>query len=386
MEEKIKKNEKIIKFIAKWFLIAVVLFFIIQLCGGIVIKTVTGSDNKTSYERFQSDYIGHWYNGTFFINMMISENFENKDTYKNYIKEIEQNEVRKTSNTISYISMIITLSLLIFCFVRNHKKKLIEGITPICVLLTGLFYLITNFINQIPFYIDAKLYAKYATGFLSTVKYYFQSYYILTIPTLLISLGLVLLYIKNKSKTIENIIKIYTGLFITIGLSITSFRLGTRIYELIMNLSGNIVNIRLPFYYYIFELPFKFAKTPSAYTKLVVLRFIKDLPVFITTIITILLFSKILLSTLNNKIISKENDKRYKIIFISLITSSIIFNLLGLVEVKLLNNNFLYQYQEATYTIGIRSFCEPIYYGVYIFLFKHFSTKAAILSKKKKSK
>ena len=116
MEEKINKNEKIIKIIAKWFLIAVVLFFIIQLCGGIVIKVVTDSDNKGSFDKFQSDYIGHWYNGTFFINMMVSENFETKETYKNYVKEKEQNEMLKTSNTVNHISMIITISLLILCF------------------------------------------------------------------------------------------------------------------------------------------------------------------------------------------------------------------------------------------------------------------------------
>ena len=391
MNDKIKKNEKTINFILKWFLIAIVLFIIIQTAGGIVIKAATEPSNRESYEKFQDDYIGHWYNGTFFINMMVSENFENKDTYIQYKKEFTENKIIKVTNIISNITGIFAYAFLILAFIRNRKKKLLEGITPILVLISGVFYLITNILIQTRFYIDSILYQKYAIGFLKTCKYYFQAYYILTIPSLLIALGLILKYIQNKkdkknTSIIEKIIKIYAGIFLTVGLILTSYRLGTRLYELIMILKGQQLNIRLPFYYYIFDLPYEFAKTSSAYTKIVVLRFIKDLPVFIASTITIILFSKILISNSNNKISIKENNKRYKIIFISLIISSVIFNLLGLLEVNIFNNNFLQQYKEATYTIGIRSFCEPIYYGLYIYLFKHFSYKADIISKEKKNK
>ena len=51
-------------------------------------------------------------------------------------------------------------------------------------------------------------------------------------------------------------------------------------------------NIRLPFYYYIFDLPKNYAASASSYSKLVILRFIKDLPVFIASSISLIKFGK----------------------------------------------------------------------------------------------
>ena len=121
-----------------------------------------------------------------------------------------------------------------------------------------------------------------------------------------------------------------------------------------------------------FNLPRSLASTESAYIKLVVLRFIKDLPIFISSFISIILFVNIVLSSIKGKIISKDNNKRYKIIFILLIISSLIFNILGLVEVSILNESFLYPYSEATYTVAIRSLSEPLLYAFFIYLFKYY--------------
>jgi hypothetical protein len=60
------------------------------------------------------------------------------------------------------------------------------------------------------------------------------------------------------------------------------------------------------------------------------------------------------------------------IIFISLAISSIILNVVGLFEVNLLQNEFLYQYKEAAYTIAIRSLSEPLMYAFFIYLFKYY--------------
>ena len=120
------------------------------------------------------------------------------------------------------------------------------------------------------------------------------------------------------------------------------------------------------------ELPKEFAISSDSYLKLAALRFFKDLPVFIASALSIIMFVKIILSYIKNKIVSKENKNRYMIIFISLAISSIILNVVGLFEVNLLQNEFLYQYKEATYTIAIRSLSEPLMYAFFIYLFKYY--------------
>jgi hypothetical protein len=78
------------------------------------------------------------------------------------------------------------------------------------------------------------------------------------------------------------------------------------------------------------------------------------------------------MSSIEGKIVSKENNKRYKIILIMFIVASLIFNILGIFEVKLFNNEFLYQYENATYTIAVRSLTEPLLYVFFLYLFKHY--------------
>ena len=84
------------------------------------------------------------------------------------------------------------------------------------------------------------------------------------------------------------------------------------------------------------------------------------------------MFVKILLSYIKNKIVSKENNKRYMIIFISLAIASVILNVVGLFEVNLLNNEFLHQYKDAVYTIAIRSLSEPLMFALFIYCFKYY--------------
>ena len=200
-------------------------------------------------------------------------------------------------------------------------------------------------------------------------------HYIFILPSLLILLGFILRQkqrnnLKLPTNNNKIMIKTINNLILTIGLSFIFYRFGVRLYELV-NMNSNI-NIRLPFYYYIFDLPRSYATTTSSYTKLIILRFIKDLPVFISLIVSLILFNRIVLSSTNDQIISKENNKKYKIIFILLFISSLIFNILGIFEVQLLNREFLFQYKEATYTIAIRSLTEPLFYAFFIFLFKHY--------------
>ncbi len=90
------------------------------------------------------------------------------------------------------------------------------------------------------------------------------------------------------------------------GLSFIIYRFRVRIYELV-NMDSN--TIRLPFYYYIFDLPRSYATTASSYSKLVILRYIKDLRVFIASVISLIMFYKIVITYIKCKIISKENNR-----------------------------------------------------------------------------
>ena len=88
-------------------------------------------------------------------------------------------------------------------------------------------------------------------------------------------------------------------------------------------------------------------------------------------------------SSLKGKLLSKENDKRYIIIIISLLVASVVLNVVGVFEVNLLNSEFLYQYKEATYTLAIRSLTEPALFAFFIYVFRHYTEVGYKLNKAK---
>ena len=378
MNEKLERRNQLIHFIEKWFIIGIILFIIVQLTAIGFINMFTPKSERLSdknYEEYNKDYIGHWYNGTFFINMTVKENFESLEKYEEMIEKENSNLGSRICNITCSACLISSLVLLIIAEVKERKKKLLEGKTPNYIILGGLFFLLYKIIEEIDLFIDVSYWSKYSNGFLNTASYYPQMHYIFILPVLLILLGLILRRIQRKNlklstKNNDMIIKIISILTIVIGLSFILYRFGVRIYELV-NINSN-TNIRLPFYYYIFDLPRDYAINASSYSKLVKLRFIKDLPVFIASSVSLMLFYKVVKTSLKDKINSKENNNRFKIIFILLIVSSLVFNILGIFEVRLFNSEFLYQYKEATYTIAIRSLTEPMFYGLFIYLFKHY--------------
>ena len=390
MKDKLEKRNKTIHFIEKWLLIGVILFFVVQLTALGFIKMLTPESQRISeeqYEEHNKDYIGHWYDGTFFINMTVKENFESQDKYQEL--EEQKSQVSNIVERCSYVVAVVFLVALIVVIVREKKKKLLEGNTPMLVVIVGISYLIFKICEVIDCYIETGYWAKYSKGFLETVTYYPQMYYIAALPAMIIALGLLFRQKQRKdlklpTKGNENLIKTLCTLIIAIGMGFILYRFGVRVYELAMTLTNNNINIRIPFYYRMMDLPREFASTSASYTKLVVLRFIKDLPVFIASAISVLLFVKILLSSIKGKIISKENDRRYLIIIVSLAIASIVLNVLGLFEVQLFNSEFLYQYKEAKYTIAIRSLSEPLFFAFFIYTFKHYIEIAHYLNKSKK--
>ena len=72
---------------------------------------------------------------------------------------------------------------------------------------------------------------------------------------------------------------------------------------------------------------------------------------------------KLMYSAAEGKLNIAENRRRLKFSALALAVSSVIFNLLGLIEVNMLNDSFTGIYGDVTYTIGIRSGCEPMLYA-----------------------
>ena len=366
-----------IHFLEKWFIIAIVLFMIIQIGCGIIINATVPKEQQESFEKYKEDYIGHWYDGTFFINMTVDENYGSQEQYQKMLDDYHSNPRQDIYYYIGGTCSILAVIFIGISIYNDRKKKLLIGKAPIFVSLAGLFLLFYSLFEQADLHIKVHTEAFYAKGFLSTAIWYPMVYNIFIIPGLLILMGLVFRQIQRKklkenTKNNEKIIKVIIGFILTIGFSFILYRLGERVYELVMLLMGKSINIKLPFYYYLMELPKEFAISSDSYLKLAVLRFFKDLPVFIASALSIIMFVKIILSYIKNKIVSKENKNRYMIIFISLAISSIILNVVGLFEVNLLQNEFLYQYKEATYTIAIRSLSEPLMYAFFIYLFKYY--------------
>lgn len=366
-----------IHFLEKWFIIAIVLFIIIQIGCGIIINATVPKEQQESFEKYKEDYIGHWYDGTFFINMTVDENYGSQEQYQKMLDDYHSNPRQDIYFYIGGTCSIVAVIFIGISIYNDRKKKMLIGKAPIFVSLAGLFLLFYSLFEQADLHIMVHTEASYAKGFLSTAIWYPMVYNIFIIPGLLILMGLVFRQIQRKklkenTKNNEKIIKVIIGFILIIGFSFILYRLGERVYELVMLLMGKSINIKLPFYYYLMELPKEFAISSDSYLKLAVLRFFKDLPVFIASALSIIMFVKIILSYIKNKIVSKENKNRYMIIFVSLAISSIILNVVGLFEVNLLQNEFLYQYKEATYTIAIRSLSEPLMYAFFIYLFKYY--------------
>ena len=372
-----EKKEHFIHFIEKWIIIGLVLFILVQVSARIIIDATIPKEYQKAHEEYTENYLGHWYDGTFFINMTVDENYESKEKYQEMLNNYHSN-IRK--DIYLYAGSACTIAAIVFIGVsiyNDRKKKLLVGKAPIFVSLAGLFWLLYSFFEQADIHIMVHTEAAYAKGFLNTAIWYPMIHNLLIIPGLLIIMGLVFRQIQRKKLKLdtsnnEKIIKTVIGFILVLGFSFILWRFGERVYELVMLIMGNDINIKIPFYYYLMELPREFAISSGSYLKLVVLRFFKDLPTFIASSLSIIMFVKILISYTKNKIVSKENNKRYMVIFISLAIASVILNVVGLFEVNLLNNEFLHQYKDAVYTIAIRSLSEPLMFALFIYCFKYY--------------
>ena len=392
MKDEIENKNKTIHIIEKWTIIGIILFILVQAVAIKIVDMYLPKEQRLSkeqYDKYNEDYMGHWYCGTFFINMTVKENFDSLETYKIMNEEYNNDSIRKVCFISGSVCFFVCAIFIVIAEFKERKKKLLEGKTPIIVLLSGVFLLFFKLFEEVDFSREVFFLKKYSKGLLSSVSYYPQIHFIFILPVLLILLGLILRQKQRKNlklsvKNNEKIIKVLCISISIVGLSFILFRFGVRLYELVMLMFKNNVNVKLPFYYYMLDIPMNYAISSDSYQKLVLLRFIKDLPIFLSSFISILMFIRIINYYVYGKVFSKEVKRRYRIIFILLIISSIIFNLLGLLEVWLFNSDFINQFHEAHYTIAIRSLTEPLFYGLFIYAFKHYVELAYSVNKSKK--
>ena len=363
--EKIYKSLHMTYFIVKCLLIGSVFFIAVQL---IAMMSMTGNFSESDDSAF---FMQHNYCGTFFI----EHNAENS-----YISEeaaLETFNGRDTSiaEDIIVTAMVVALPVCIFLALRNGDKKVIfSRRTSRLFLIAGIIYALGNLWSEYTGYADWAIYKDYYTGVLATQKYYCQLYNVLAIPLMIFCCGLLLRQHERKlhgqsTKGNSTALKATAIATLTVACGFILYRFGVRVYELIMILSGKKISVRLPFYHLLLELPYELAKTESDYTKLIVFRFLKDLPVFAASAVTVILFSKILFSAAKGNINTARNRKRITISIIVLVLSSLLFNVLGLFEVNMLNNGFTGIYGNVVYTIGIRSNCEPMLYAMVLWFF-----------------
>lgn len=213
---------------------------------------------------------------------------------------------------------------------------------------------------------------RYTTDIFSTASYNFRPFYILALPCIVLAAGMILRYIRTADKRKMRIgFKIFgTGLFVCAaayliwkGIFHTS-----DLISLSRN-SGKDMAMRIPFYNMYMDLPSDCANSPEAYISLVIFRFFKELPVTASAVISLVMMGKVIISYSGEIVNAKANRRFIRIALISLAVASLLYNVLGIVEVNMLHESFNGLYGNAYYTIAVRGLCEPLTYALYIFVF-----------------
>lgn len=346
-----QKKLHLINFTVRALMIAFFLFWAVQLFalyfGGI-------RDNEMQSD--SSGFYGHNYCGTFFINMTRDNSFADEESYLNALQPADtpvQDILLNTAAAATVISLLIFLN-------RADKQTVHKKRTAWLLLLSGGLYAAGNT------FVESERLTPQTEGFkgiMATQSYYPQLYAVYGTALLIIVYGLILLYYEQDSRGksvvgVQRALKF--GAWIT-GIAAFGFmlwRFAERCYELFGK-----DNARLPFYSVFLDLPRSEAVSDRAYTKVLLFRLVKDMPVFAASAIAVTALIKLMYSAADGQINTAENRRRLKLSVFALAVSSVIFNLLGLVEVNMLNESFTGIYSDVTYTIGIRSGCEPMLYA-----------------------
>ena len=360
MNEKTRIFFKTIYFGLKAFLFGAVFFIAVQLILSMFIM-----QEKENYgERV---FYGHYYSGTFFIEMTAKYI---KDGFSEAIAE--HTMIGDILNTAG-IGLLMAGIVCLFFIVRNAAKgKLYIKSSYIMLFISSACFLFGTVAGEILGLKDISVMTKYTTDIFSTASYNFRPFYILALPCIALAGGMVLRYIQTADKQKMRIgFKIFgTGLFVCaaayliwIGIFHTS-----NLISLSQN-SGKNMAVRIPFYNIYMDLPSGYANSPKAYTSLVIFRFFKELPVIASAVISLIMMGKVLFSYSGEIVNAKANRRFIRIAIISLVVASLLYNVLGIVEVNMLHETFNGLYGDACYTIAIRGLCEPLTYALYIYVF-----------------
>lgn len=348
--DNLQKKFHLINFTVRMLIIGFLVFCAVQMFALHIVSDATVQPDS-------SGFYGHNYCGTFFIDITRDNSFIDENSYLNAIQP-DSNPVIQDI-LLNTASVVMLLSLLIFLH-RADKQTIHSKRTAWLLLLSGGLYAAGNTVVEIQLLTSQRDGLK---GIMATQSYYPQLYAVYGIPLLIIAYGLILLYYEQISRgksviSVQRALKICTWLTAISAFGFMLWRFVVRCYELFSK-----DNARLPFYSVLLDLPKSECVSDSAYTKILVFRFVKDLPVFAASAIAVLALIKLMHSAADGQTNTAENRRRLKLAALALAVSSVIFNLLGLVEVNMLNESFTGIYGDVTYTLGIRSGCEPMLYA-----------------------
>ncbi len=361
MNEKTQKFFKTIYFVSKAILCGAAFFFAFQL----IVSTLINQQETADYGA--ALFYGHYYSGTFFIEMTAE-----------YIKDgfSEATAEHTMAGDILNIAGIGLLAAGIVCLVimiRNAAKgKLYSKSSDRMLFLSSGCFLFGTVAGEILGLNDISVMTKYTTDIFSTASYHFRPFYILALPCIVLAGGMVLRYIRTADKQKMRIgFKIFgTGLFVCAA----AYLIWKGIFHTndlisLSQNSGKNMAVRIPFYNMYMDLPSGYANSSEAYTDLVIFRFLKELPVTAAAVISLVMMGKVLFSYSGEIVNAKANRRFIRIAVISLAAASLLYNVLGIVEVNMLHETFHGLYGNAYYTIAVRGLCEPLVYALYLFVF-----------------
>lgn len=361
MNEKTQKFFKTIYFVLKAILCGAAFFFAFQM----IVSTLIHQQETADYGA--RIFYGHYYSGTFFIEMTAE-----------YIKDgfsqaTAEHTITGDILNIAGIGLLAAGIVCLFMIIRNAAKgKLYVKSSYIMLFLSSGFFLFGTAAGEILGLKDISVMTKYTTGIFSTASYHFRPFYILALPCIVLAGGMVLRYIRTADKQKTRIgFKIFgAGLFVCAAAYLVwkgIFHTNDLI-SLSQN-SGKNMAVRIPFYNMYMDLPSASANSPEAYTDFVVFRFFKELPVIASAVISLVMMGKVIFSYSGETVNAKANRRFIRIAVISLAVASLLYNVLGIVEVNMLHETFHGLYGNAYYTIAVRGLCEPLTYALYLFVF-----------------
>lgn len=361
--EKIYRMFNPICSIVRTLLICMAVFFSAK-----AVLALVGGENTNSHELPERGYCG-----TFYIETTPEFYFGSEARYEEW-----QTEARTLYGSVSYKASAFVMNIMfagsflaLAVFFRSAgKKRLFCGRSSRFIISSGLLLCTARVLQVISGYEIFLKQKPYYAGIMKDCGYYFRAYSVLALPALMTVLGLILrkhermLQGENKGSAV---LRIYAVLFAAGSFGCIMYRLMIRIYELINALAEWEIDARLPFYGTLIPLPRSYAKNIDTYTDMIMFRFLKDMPVFIASGVTIVLLVLVMFSAAKGTINCENCRTMLLLSVISLMTASLLFNIMGFHEVSMLNEGFSGVYGNTGYAVGLRSLCEPTLYAIAIF-------------------